>query len=120
MFSPVGKKKLLLQMKMGGVDADDMAAELARTSPNKRDSPNKSSHDLHDGGEQADADEEDAATVGTKKKRVLVPLTGPTDSVASTASLLSAIAAPGVDGIVMTRVLEATVRYKPDTVSLYS
>jgi hypothetical protein len=30
MFSPVGKNKHLLQMKMDGVEADDMATELQK------------------------------------------------------------------------------------------
>ena len=97
MFSPVGKKKLLLQMKMGGVDADDMASELAKTSPSKK---GKGSSD---------------ESSPEKKDRTRVPLAGPTDSVASTTSLLASLASPGVPGIVMTRVLDATVRYRPDT-----
>jgi hypothetical protein len=106
MFSPVGKKKHLLQMKMTGVEADDMATELQKlpafvaSSGKKLDSPTK-----------AGGDEKEEA-FSTKRKKA--PLIRTDSSVASSIGLQTALADPGVVGMAFKKIMDATVRYNPE------
>jgi len=107
MFSPVGKKKHLLQMKMYGVEADSMATELLKlpsfvaSSGKKIDSPTKAG---------SDGPEEQTPT--TKRKKV--PLIPTESSVASSIGLQTALADPGVGGSALRKIMDSTVRYNPE------
>jgi hypothetical protein len=90
MFSPIGKKKILLELKMGGTDPNDMAAVVKSSENsgklNRSPSPPKS------------------RSVNTNSDIV----------VASKSNLEKALENDGILGNVMNRILESTVRYRPE------
>jgi hypothetical protein len=107
MFSPVGKKKHLLQMKMDGVEADDMATELQKVP-----AFTAASGKRHEFPTKAGDSSDDNPSPSSKRKKV--PLIRTNTSAASSMGLQAALADPGLEGIVMNRIMDATVRYNPE------
>ena len=97
MFSPMGKKKILLQKRSNKVSFDDTNSTTVN--------------------EQQDNDE--TATAASPNGRSSSPKRAKreqdmTDRIASTANLERALADIGVAGEIMRRIMESTVRYNPE------
>jgi hypothetical protein len=114
MFSPVGKKKILIQQKFNHTDGvktafsksgDEGGAHRASTSPKQMNSPNRrldspggsldSSHSLRD--------------IRQKLKEQ-----APTSAIASNTKLEEALSDVGLVGHVVRKIMEATARYRPE------
>lgn len=93
MFSPVGKKKILLELKMSGTDPNDMGSVVGskKTPLNKAD-PNIK----RERGSFSPARSSSPTKVA--------------DSIASTNNLEIALADGGILGIVMNKILHSTAR----------
>ena len=119
MFTPFGKQKLLLQIKLAedrGV-ADPLAAVL---KANNNDAPSRpgSSSQQAAGSRPASSSSSSRRQRGRSAESVRVDAAGGAGEVISTSKLLSLLRDPGVDGEIMQRVLESTVRYRPDKDSI--
>lgn len=104
MFSPIGKKKILIQKKFnGGVSPDSSRpgspTNLLQSIPKSPSSPSRRGGSLSP----------DIREIRAKLKEQ-----APTSAIASTACLETALADPGTIGDVMRRILEATARYRPE------
>lgn len=94
MFSPVGKKKILLELKMGGTDPNEMGTIVKKklSSPSNNDAkPRK-----------------DISPPRSRSPNKVV------DSIASTANLETALSNGGTLGVVMNKILHSTSRYRPE------
>jgi hypothetical protein len=91
MFSPMGKKKILLEQRYAG------AKKVECPSP---------------GGSDTEAPADFAQTKSRKSKSSKDHNYG--DSVASTSNLEKALADMGTTGIMMNKILQSTVRYRPE------
>ena len=115
MFSPIGKQKLLQQIKLAedrGV-ADPLQHVL--NAHGYAGSRPGSSH----AGSRPGSSHADSRPASSSSRRRSRSVDGPTPvesagQVISTSKLEKLLADPGVDGVVMNRVLESTVRYRPD------
>lgn len=96
MFSPVGKKKLLIQQKFAR--GDDRGRSLSPSSP----------HGGRPRSVSSGSPSPQPENVNEKIK-----LLAPTSAIAATSSLEKALADPGMPGVVMRKVMEATTRYRP-------
>lgn len=92
MFSPIGKKKILLQHKFGG-------------SPSRSPSPTSDR-------ERAASPSKEVDDLRELKKRLKE--LAPTSAVAATSKLEIALSDVGILGTVMRRIMEATARYRSD------
>jgi len=95
MFSPVGKKKILLQLKMGGTDPNMMASEVYKKLGSPLDKQSAKNDNI------------------VSPPRNISPLKI-VDSIASNTNLESALSDGGVLGVVMNKILQATARYRPE------
>lgn len=96
MFSPIGKKKILLQQKFGGSPPQSPSSLVSR---------DRAASPL-----QITASTTDDLRELKKKLKVLAP----TSAVAASAKLESALSDVGTLGTVMRRIMEATARYRSD------
>lgn len=95
MFSPVGKKKILLELKMGGTDPNEMGSVVGSkkiNTPSNKADPNMKK----ERGSFSPARSSSPTKVA--------------DSIASTNNLEIALAEGGILGIVMNKILHSTTR----------
>lgn len=89
MFSPMGKKKILLEQRLGGRRTSFSAPEDTELAPN-----------------------DFAMSSKSRKNRGSITEVG--ESIASTANLEKALADTGSTGMMMRKILESTIRYRPE------
>ena len=91
MFSPMGKKKILLEQRLGGRRGSLSSVESL---------PDLAASDF------------EPSSSKSKKNRGSMKEVG--DSIASTSNLEKALADTGITGVMMRKILESTVRYRPE------
>ncbi len=96
MFSPMGKKKILLQQKFGG-------------SPPRSISPNRGGRSISPSVQAISPHEGDLLEL-RKKLKILAP----TSQVAASSKLETALSDVGTLGVAVRKILEATARYRSD------
>eukprot|EP01039_Chlorochromonas_danica_P011214 gene11214-12506_t len=114
MFSPVGKKKILLQQKFARGDDSGHRALSPSSSPTRghgtessRHSPTRSSF----GGASVSSRSTSPSERASRGKVKIPPSSA--SQVAATGALERALSDPGMLGIVMRKILQATTNYRP-------
>lgn len=92
MFSPMGKKKILLEQRLGGGRRASFSS-------------NESLPDLAAASDFAQS---------SKSKKIRGNTKEVGDSIASTTNLEKALADTGITGVMMKKILESTIRYRPE------